>query len=73
MPRSFAEDTMGDKLVRFVIGAFLGGVTGCSFVYYGTPGTEAGGIRTIAIFSAVIGVLAVLTSAASQKSSLRNA
>ena len=53
------EDTWVDKLIRFLIGAVLGGIAAASFILFHAQ-EHAGVLRTIGIVSGGAGILAVL-------------
>jgi len=56
--RPLSEDTLADKVTRFVIGAFLGAVTAGGWLFYmDFPGRA---LRVLVVASLLCGLLAVL-------------
>jgi hypothetical protein len=52
------QDTIADKILRFVLGALVGGVM--SVFYARTGASDQGYIGTVLLFAGVTGLLAVL-------------
>ena len=58
--RPLSDDTLADKLVRFVIGALLGAGIAFFWIEWGSAADDAGLLRALAIWSIAGGALAVV-------------
>jgi hypothetical protein len=56
--RPFSEDTLADKVVRFVVGAFVGAITAGGLLFYWDFPDRW--LRVLAVGALVVGLLAVL-------------